>query len=58
LKEIKTSLEGSLFIGDLGDCVSICTLDNKTCYLTAPQINQLIEELKNRLKEMNNTKTI
>jgi len=54
---IKTSNGGQLYIGDLGDFVSIQSLENKTAFLNASQVEELIQELETRLKEMNATNT-
>ena len=55
MKMIKTSNDGLLFVGDLGDFVSIQILENKTAFLNASQVEALIQELETRLKEMNAT---
>jgi len=57
MKMIKTSNDGLLFVGDLGDFVSIQSLENKTAFLNASQVEELIQELETRLKEMNATNT-
>ena len=57
MKIIKTSNDGLLFVGDLGDFVSIQSLENKTAFLNASQVEELIQELETRLKEMNATNT-
>ena len=57
MRIIKTSNDGLLFIGDLGDFVSIQSLENKTAFLNASQVEELIQELETRLKEMNATNT-
>jgi len=54
---VKTSNDGLLFVGDLGDFVSIQSLENKTAFLNASQVEELIQELETRLKEMNATNT-
>ena len=42
----------ALFIGDLENYISICTLEHETAFLEAEQIEELIEVLQDRLKEM------
>ena len=42
----------ALFIGDLEDCISICTLEHETAFLEAEQVEELIEVLQDRLKEL------
>jgi len=55
MKIVKTSNGGHLYIGDLGDFVSIQSLENKTAFLNSSQVEALIQELEARLKEMNET---
>ena len=51
--KIINALHGkALFIGNLEDCISICTLEHETAFLEAEQIEELIEVLQDRLKEM------
>lgn len=54
MKIINALHDKALFIGDLEDCISICTLEQETAFLEADQIKELITELETRLKEMNN----
>ena len=52
MKIIQALHDKSVFIGDLDDCVSICTLEHSTAFLDADQIKELIKELETRLKGM------
>jgi hypothetical protein len=56
--KIINALHGkALFIGNLEDCISVCTLEHETAFLNASQVEELIQELETRLKEMNGTDT-
>lgn len=57
MKIINALHDKALFIGNLEDCISICTLEQETAFLEADQIKELITELETRLKEMNNEQT-
>ena len=53
MKIINALHDKAIFIGNLEDCVSICTLEQETAFLDADQIKELIKELETRLKELN-----
>ena len=52
MKLIQALHDRTVFIGELEDCISVCTLGQETAFLDAEQVEELIEVLQDRLKEM------
>ena len=52
MKLISALHDRTVFIGELEDCISICTLEQETAFLDAEQVEELIEVLQDKLKEM------
>ena len=52
MKMIQALHDRTVFIGELDDCISVCTLGQETAFLEAEHVEELIEVLQDRLKEM------
>ena len=52
MKLIQALHDRTVFIGELDNYISLCTLEQETAFLDAEQVEELIEVLQDRLKEM------